>query len=251
MKSGKVISVVPARLGSKRVKLKSFRLLNGKPLICYIIDTLKKTKYLTDIYINSDSEYFLEIAKRNNVKFYHRKPELATSDSLIDEYIYDFMINEKSDYLAVVNPTSPFIKENELDEAVELFLRNDFDTLLSCEKIQTHCFYRGETVNFSRIGKHPRSQDLEPVLALNFAITIFDCSKYISNYENLGWGVYTGKLGFFITEGYSNIDIDYEEDFIIAEHIARSLSNPEYGAITPAYSDIVRDIIEKNIDVSN
>lgn len=249
MKSGKVISVVPARLGSQRIKVKSLRLLNGKPLIEYILDTLKKTTYLNDVYINSDSELFGEIAKRNQVKFYKRRAELATSQSLIDDYIYDFIKSVPCDYLAIVNPTSPFISESELDAAWEYYAKNDFDTLLSCEKIQTHCFFRGESINFSTKGKHPRSQDIDPILALNFAITIFDCARYIKNYENYGYGVYTGKLGFYHTEGYSNIDIDYEEDFLLAEFVARHLNSNKTFDVE--YSDIVADLIKNNVKTEN
>ncbi|MEO1263870.1 MAG: hypothetical protein AAFZ15_34005 [Bacteroidota bacterium] len=249
MKKGSLKVVVPARLGSTRVKVKSLRLLHGKPLIEYILDTLKQTKELTDIYINSDSDLFGTIAERNDVKFYKRKPELATSASLIDEYIYDFMVNEPSDYLAIVNPTSPFIEPEDLDNAVQYYLSNDFDTLLSCEKIQTHCFYQGKTINFSRIGLHPRSQDLEPVLALNFAITIMDCKKYMANYENLGWGLYTGNLGFFTTDGNANIDIDYEEDFVFAEFIAKFLASGE--KVEATYSDVVQSLIDNNVKTEN
>ena len=243
------VVVVPARLGSNRVKAKNLRLLNGKPLIEYILDTLKDTQFLTDIYINSESDYFKIIADRNFVNFYKRPPELATSKSLIDEYIYNFIINENAAYLAVVNPTSPFISSSHLDDAWSYFIENDFDTLLSCERIQTHCFFKGEPINFSIDGKHPRSQDLEPVRALNFAITIWDCKKYIDNYEQNGYGVYTGKLGFFDTEGIGNIDIDYEEDFLFAEFVARYIKSGV--EINAEYSDIVKNLIEQNIKIEN
>ena len=249
MKTGSIKVVVPARFGSQRVKVKSLRLLNKKPLIEYILGSLKDTRHLKDTYINSDSDFFGEIAKMNGLKFYKRKPELATSQSLIDEYLYDFMKNEPSDYLAVVNPTSPFITAEELDKAWEYYAENDFDTLLSCERIQTHCFYDGKAINFSTNGKHPRSQDLKPVLALNFAITIFDCKKYMANYEQFAWGVYTGALGFYETEGNANIDIDYEEDFHFAEFVARFMESGV--SLEPEYSDLVKKIIEDKIETSN
>ena len=244
-----LISIIPVRLGSKRVKLKSLRLLNDKPLIEYVLDELKNSKYHNDIYINSDSKLYQKVADLHGVNFYHRDKNLATSDSLIDDYLYDFMKNNVSKYLAVINPTSPFIKAKQLDEAWDYYKSNEIDTLLSCENIQTHCFYNSKAINFSTKGQHPRSQDLEPIKALNFAITIFDCQKYIDSYDKNGYGVYTGKLGFFVTEGIANIDIDYEDDFIFAEFISRFISNgEEYEA---KYSEIANEIINNNLDVSN
>jgi len=151
--------------------------------------------------------------------------------------------------LAVVNPTSPFVSSEFLDNAWHRFKESDCDTLLSCENIQTHCFYKGQEINFSTKGQHPRSQDLEPIQALNFAITIFNCKKYIENYKQNNYGVYTGKLCFFVTEGNANIDIDYEDDFIFAEFVAKFLNSNE--KFSPKYSSLADEILDSNIDVSN
>ena len=248
MKTGSINVVVPSRLGSQRVKLKGLRLLNKKPLIEYILGSLKKSKYFTNIFINSDSELLSIVAKENKVKFYQRKAELATSQSMIDDYLYDFIVNEPSDYLAVVTPTTPFISPEELDEAWEYYANNDFDTLISGEKVQSFCFYQGQAVNLSRTGHLPRSQDLEPVIALNFGIAIYDCKKFKTNYENLGWGVFTGKLGFYHTKGISNIDIDTEYDFSLAEYIARFKESGD--SMPPEYSKLVQHIIDNKIDPS-
>jgi CMP-N-acetylneuraminic acid synthetase len=244
-----LITIIPVRLGSKRVKLKSLRCLNNKPLIEYVLDTLEKSEFHNDIFINSDSELYEQISVKYNVGFYKRNGLLATSESLIDDYLYDFMKQQPSKYLAVINPTSPFVSSKHLDNAWKSFKENKCDTLLSCENIQTHCFYNGDAVNFSIQGQHPRSQDLEPIKALNFAITIFDCKKYIENYEENGHGVYTGSLCFFATEGIANIDIDYEDDFIFAEFVAKFISSNEKYEIK--YSSLADEIVKNNIDVSN
>ena len=244
-----LITIVPARLGSKRVKLKNLRLLNGKPLIEYILETLGKTNFHNDVFINSDSEFYEKVANNYGVSFYKRDKSLATSESLIDDYLYDFMKNQPSKYLSVVNPTSPFVSAEHLDNAWKSFRDSGSDTLLSCENIQTHCFFNGKAINFSKKGKHPRSQDLEPVKALNFAITIFDCEKYIKNYEENGCGVYTGTLYFHPTEGIENIDIDYEHDFMFAEFVSQFLGSDKI--YDKKYSNLVDEIIENEIDVSN
>ncbi len=71
----------------------------------------------------------------------------------------------------------------------------------------------------------------------------------MSNYENLGWGVFTGKLGFFITKGTSNIDIDTEDEFL-RQIIFPGLKNRFKNRKTE-YSDIVKHLIDKNIDFFN
>jgi len=238
----KVISLLPARIGSNRVILKNLRLLNSKPLISYNIETLKKSAIGNDVYINSDSEIFHEIANQNNINFYHRKKELATSSSLIDDYLYDFMTNVECDYLAVVNPTSPFINVEFINSAWSKIIAANADTLLSYEKIQTHCFIDDKPINFNTKSKHPRSQDLEPVKALNFAISIWKVDTFIESYVKNGHGVYSGNIVFHETEGWANIDIDYEEDFQFAEMAARFLeSNSNYEK---QYTDEAKEILK-------
>ena len=107
--------IIPARIGNE-VPIKNLRLLDKK-LIQHIIDSLKKTKYLNNFEINSDSDLFKNIALENNIDLYLRPKDLATSQSLIDEYIYEYIKSKNPEHLAVVNPTSPFISSNELDKA--------------------------------------------------------------------------------------------------------------------------------------
>ena len=225
MNRKKIVGLIPARLGSVRVKSKNLRLLNGKPLIYYSIKALQGVKSFSEIYVNSESEIIGKVAKRYNIEFYKRPNELASSQSMIDEYIYEFLINVNCDILAVVNPTSPFLTSKDIDNAVNYFLKNDFDTQLACENIRTHCFLKGKAINFSTNGKHPRSQNIPPIQALNFAVTIWNSKNFITQFEKYGYAVYTGKLGFYAFDGFSTIDIDWEEDFQLAEVIMKNLDN--------------------------
>lgn len=248
-KKKKTIAVVPARLGSQRVRAKNLRLLGGKPLIFYIINALKKSKLVDEIYINSDSELFKEIADRYKVNFYLRKKELATSESMIDDYIYDFCKNIDCDVLAVANPTSPFLTENDIDNAIKNFNENNFDTQLACEDIKTHCFYKGNPINFSTKGQHPRSQDLIPIKALNFAVTIWKKESFIENYEKNNYGVYTGNIGHYSFEGLANIDIDWEEDFILAEYLIGHMKHGKSSNIK--YDPVMDDLNESGKKIEN
>jgi CMP-N,N'-diacetyllegionaminic acid synthase len=223
----KVVGIIPARLGSLRVKAKALRLINGKPMIAYAIRSLLSANTVDQCYVNSESEIIGKVAREYGISFYHRDSDLASDSSLIDDYLYDFIVNVECDVLVVVNPTSPFITAEEIDACVDNFLASDCQTQLACEAIRTHCFVDGTPINFSTAGQHPRSQDLSPVQALNFAVTIWDAHAFRKQYEDVGHGVYTGKLGFYNFTGLSTIDVDWEEDFVLADTIMRNLDSME------------------------
>ena len=236
----RIVGLIPARLGSARVKAKNLRLLAGKPLIYYAIQAIKGAKSFDEVYVNSESDLFGEVAERYDIPFYQRPPELATSDSMIDEYINEFLTNIDCDVLAVVNPTSPFLTSDDIDAAIEYFLGEPIDTLLSCENIRTHCFLEGRAINFSTDGQHPRSQDIPPIQALNFAVSVWDAKKFKRQFADLGHAVYTGRLGFFAFEGRAAIDIDWEDDFVLAEIV---MENADRFGESVAHHDPVLDSI--------
>ena len=87
----KVIAMIPARMGSKRIPKKNIRLLNGKPLIQYAIDAVKDADCFDEIWINSESEVIEELDAANISNYelilvanYHagtldRTPEIVTT----------------------------------------------------------------------------------------------------------------------------------------------------------------------------
>ena len=116
----KIICMIPARLGSQRVVKKNLRLINNKPLIQYIIDTIKKCKFFDSIYLNSEAEIFSKIAKINSINFYKRDKKLATNKSTNDEFALDFMQNVHADALVQILPTSPLIEIDDINASITL-----------------------------------------------------------------------------------------------------------------------------------
>jgi CMP-N-acetylneuraminic acid synthetase len=230
MSKKKVVGLIPARLGSLRIKCKNLRMINGRPLISYCIDKVKEAKCFDEVCVNSESPLIGKVAEQYGIEWYQRPEELALSSSMIDDYIYEFLSNRECDVLAVINPTSPFLTVEEMEKAVEQFLNSDCQTQLCCEAVQSHCFLDGQAINFDANGQHPRSQDLSPVLALNFAITIWDAKAFMKQYEGKGHGVYTGELSFFVTQGFTSVDIDYEDDFFLAQVIMENFDVIQAGS---------------------
>ena len=219
--------MIPARLGSTRVKNKNLRLINQKPLIQYIIDTAIKSKLLDKIYVNSESEIFKNIAKKNGIEFYKRSEELASDTATNDDFALDFIENIECDVLIQLLPTSPFLKTEEIDEFINKMIDQEFDTLISVVDIKIESIFKNKPINFEQKKQTPPSQLLEPVKSYACGIMGWKSEDYKRNIHKYGSAYHggDGKIGFFELKGYSTVDIDNEEDFILAEAISKSLNN--------------------------
>ena len=127
----KVLAVIPARAGSKGIPNKNLRLINNHPLIYYAINNAKSSKYITDIVVSTDSPVVEAIAIQMGVNVRLRRPELSGDSVTLDAVIYDAAKNYTADYVISMQPTSPTLTPQTLDNAIEYALRHDTDTLIS------------------------------------------------------------------------------------------------------------------------
>jgi len=218
----KIKVVIPAKINSIRVPKKNIKLLGGKPLVSYMIETCKKVFPSKDIYVYSNSDILKEIANRYEIQFLKESDELASPDTLIDDAIYDVLCRLECDYLIQANPTAPFVSNKQLQEFSDILVSDEYDVLNSVKEIQIECTYRGKPINFNPHSKMISSANLIPVYADVAALYGFKTSICKYNYEKYGYFIYgrkKDKTNSYILDGYSSIDIDTEEDFRLAEHI--------------------------------
>jgi len=223
----KIVAMIPARMGSKRIKAKNLRLIDGKPLIEYVLDTVSKVNVFDEVYLNSEDEIFSEIADKYAVNFYKRPEELSTDSATNDEFTYDFLKNIECDILIQILPTSPFITTNEINEFTQKMIDDRLDTLVSVEHKQIACIFNGQAINYERFKKNPPSQTMSPVMAYATSLMGWKSESFTENFDKYGVAYHggNGKTEYFELRGLSTIDIDREEDFRLAEAIAISRSN--------------------------
>ena len=221
--------MIPARLGSTRVKNKNLRLINNKPLIQYIIDSASKSEFLNEIYVNSESMVFKEIADKNEIRFYQRSEELASDNATNDDFALDFINNIECDILIQLLATSPFITTEDIDGFIGKMLDGEFDTMVSVANVQIESIYKGIPINFDQRKKTPPSQELEPIKSYSCGIMGWKANNFRENIEKDGAAYHggDGKIGFYELRGFSTVDIDNEEDFIFAETVSEAIMKPK------------------------
>ena len=224
--------MIPARLGSKRIKKKNLRLIDGLPLIQYIINSAKSSSLLDEIYINSESTQFAYIAEESGVKFYQRAEELSFDIATNDDFALDFINKVECDVLIQLLSTSPFISTEEIDGFIKAMLDGNFETMISVSNVQIESIYKDRPINFNQTKKTPPSQLLEPIKSYACSLMGWQVNRFIENINRYGAAYHggDGSIGFYELKGYSTIDIDNEEDFLLAEAVAASLKKPNAEA---------------------
>lgn len=217
----KIIAMIPARMGSKRVRKKNIRLIDGQPLIQYVINEVKKSKIFDEIYINSENIIFENIAINNKIDFFHRNKKLATDKSTNDEFTLDFMKKIKGDILIQILPTSPLITSNEIRNFVKEIKNKEIDTLISVEEKKISSVFRNKPINFNKIKELPPSQLVEPVKSYATVLMGWKYKSFLLNMKKFKAAYHggKGKIDYFTLKGLSTIDIDNEEDFDLVERI--------------------------------
>lgn len=206
----KVVAFVPIRLNSKRVVGKNLKLLGGKPMMCYLLETLVKVPSIDEVYVYCSSEEVRPLLPAG-VKFLLRDTALD-SDMALGEQIYDAFVREvDADVYMLAHTTSPFIKAETIGTAIEEVLQGRHDSAFSAQKIQTFAWYNGSPLNYSPTSI-PRTQTIEPVYVETSAFYIFTREMWLCRHRRVGDNPYMAIVG--PVEG---VDIDYPEDFELAE----------------------------------
>jgi CMP-N,N'-diacetyllegionaminic acid synthase len=173
----RILSIIPARGGSKGVPGKNVKLLGGKPLIAHAIECAIECKIVSKIVVSTDSIEIKEIAENYNVEVVKRPSELANDTSNVVtaiKHAYEF-INEEFDIIVLLQPTSPLRTSKDLENVIRLLEENqDSDGVISVvpmDDVHPARMYNladdNSLVPFLANGETERRQDLNPVYYRN------------------------------------------------------------------------------------
>lgn len=137
----RVVAVIPARGGSKRLKDKNIYPIWGKPMLSWGISACKKSKYIDIVFVSSESEEILRVAKEYGAQALLRPQELA-EDHVFKMHavahavksIVDSPQLEKPDIVVCLQANSPQIKISDIDAAIEKLLEYNRQEIFSVDK---------------------------------------------------------------------------------------------------------------------
>lgn len=229
-KEKKILAVIPARGGSKGIPKKNIIDLLGKPLLYYSIKSAKESKYIDKVIISTDDFEIAEVAKKLGAEVPFLRPKEISGDKAksIDAFIHAIKelekLEEKYDYILLLQNTSPLRQSWHIDEAIEKLIESNERSLVSVSEVTEHpCIMRtlnekDETINILNLNGDMRRQDFSPIYIVNGAIYIQKNDEYL----NLNTNLNGGKLAYVMAREYS-VDIDEYLDLDIATHYLKKM----------------------------
>ena len=208
----KIVAMVPIKLNSERVKEKNLRrFCDGKPLVRFILEALKKSKYIDEIYVYCSNDKIKDYLI-DGVRYLQRPEFLDLNISNCNDIIREFIREVNADYYVVSHATAPFTKPESIDKCIDNVVNNEkYDSAFTVEKIQTFIWKNGAPMNFD-LDHFPRTQDLEPLYMETSGAFVF--SKKVFETYNRRVGIHPCLVEVDASE---SCDIDTEYDMKVAQ----------------------------------
>lgn len=227
-----IITIIPARSGSKTIKNKNIKLLNNKPLLAYSIESSLSVPLISQTIVSTDSPKYAQIAKKAGASVPFLRPKDISKDTSIDcEYINHFLQWVKNsgqclpDYLVLLRPTTPLRNPKTINQAIKKIINNTNCTSLRSLHAMSETAYKKVEIS----GKYikllasisfdidkidtPR-QMLPRTYDLNGYVDIFKVPYVLRNKKPYG-----DRVIPFLTE--TAYEIDTIEDFEYLEYIIK------------------------------
>lgn len=228
-KNTKNIAIIPARSGSKRIPNKNIRSFCGKKMIIHTVDIVRKSFLKNNIFVSTDSSKIKNICNKNDIFCDVLRPKKLSNDkaSVIDVLIYETerlsKIFPKLENIILILPCSPLIEKKDLNKSFQKYKLNrkkniiqsvlkykfNFNWLMKKENSLLKKAFTDKQINRFNIIKN--------LYYDSGNITIFN----INHIPNILYNLKNKMIGYEIN--FKNgIDIDYEEDWELAEIIYMS-----------------------------
>ena len=220
-----ILSIIPARGGSKGITLKNLTILNKKPLLDFSVNASLKSKFITKTIVSSDHPKILARAQKLGAEIIKRPKLLATDSAKIEPVIEHTLKHLKSEFnytpdvIVLLQNTSPLRTKKHIDESLNLFINSKFDSMLSCFRSHYFLWTRKKNELFPinhEPKKRPNRQQMNDQFIENGAI-------YITKYDAFKKSKcrISGKIGLFEMPKELSIDIDSKLDLIRADQVLK------------------------------
>ncbi len=133
-----ILAVIPARGGSKGIKLKNIQKINGVPLIAFLYPLITKLKFIDSTIVSTDSEKIANVARNAGLSVPFMRPKKLSGDSVADLFVLRHALKKMEkidkrtyDIILMLQPTSPLRKAKHIKDTVNKLIEGKYDSVMT------------------------------------------------------------------------------------------------------------------------
>lgn len=223
----KIVCLIPARGGSKRIKNKNLKTFHGKPIIYYSIINAMNSGIFSNVFVSSDSKKIIDFSKKNGAEApFVRAANLSDDKAILKNVIKDFVnkINLKKNklkYICCLMPTAPLINSNDLKKAYKQITKFKADALISVSTYNNHPLKSLKINNKKYLSymfkqyQRKNTQNLRNLYQDAGAFYIYEIKSLFKLKKNL----FPYKTIPYFLPLSKSVDINNNDDFVLAEKL--------------------------------
>ena len=233
---GNVIAFIPVRGGSKSISYKNIKLINGRPLVYWVLDAVVNCSEIDKVVVSTDSEKIFQVVDNydsDKIIIVNRSKEVSTDEASTESVMLEFAKKYNFNDIILVQATSPLLKKEDLKIGVDKYKDKDTDSVLSVVRQKRFIWEKDKNsykpVNYN-CKKRPRRQEFDGFLVENGAFYITSRDRLIKSKNRI-----SGNIQIVEMDEESYFEIDEPDDWIIVENLLKN----KYG-----------EIINRNFDLN-
>jgi|LSQX01.2.fsa_nt_gb N-acylneuraminate cytidylyltransferase len=219
---GNTIAFIPVRGGSKSIPLKNIKLINGKPLVCWVLDAALNCREIDKVVVSTDSDEIREIAGRyttDKIMTIDRSEKVSTDIASTESVMLEFAEKYSFQNMILIQATSPLLRSEDLFNGIGKFNQKGIDSVLSVVRqkrfLWSNSSQGAKAINYDPLNR-PRRQDFEGLYVENGAFYITSRERLLDTKCRI-----SGKIDLVEMAEETYFEIDEASDWKIVEGLLK------------------------------
>lgn len=218
-----VAAYIPIKLNNERTPGKNIKQFDdGTPLCHFMFNTISEVKEIDNIYCFCSKADIISFLS-GRVEFLQRDSWLDTADAKCQDIIDAFLKKVKADIIVLAHVTSPFLKTDSIHKCVNAVISGKYDSAFTAAKVQDFLWENSKPLNFNP-KEIARTQDLPVIYKESVGCYVFTKESYEKTRRRIGVNPFICEISKI-----EEMDIDYPEDFEIANAVYMNILKEKYS----------------------
>lgn len=210
------VAIIPARGGSKGIRLKNIQSVGGRPLLAWTIEQAINSLRVGRVIVTTDHNEIAKVASHYGAEVFWRSPETATDTASTESALLEVLdkLDIQDGVCVLLQATSPIRQPRDIDNAIRLLDSTPCDSVFSARRVEGYCWQMGRHLTAPRERRMPRQQQDFYTIEENGSIYAFRVEQFRESKDRI-----CGRVVPYLMHQLDSFQIDEPSDIPLIESL--------------------------------